>query len=59
LTPRGQTSFFSSSSIHPPSSDNQEYNFQIHIWNGLDCGSLARALALAKGNELEILLSKA
>lgn len=55
LTPRGQKSFFSGSSASP----TQEFSHKIHIWNGHECGSLARALALTKGNELELFLSKA
>ena len=43
----------------PQSGERPEYTYQIHIWNGKDCGSLARALALTKGNELDTLLGKA
>jgi len=39
--------------------DQQEYSYNIHIWNGMECGSLARALALTKSNELDALLLKA
>ena len=59
LTPRGKQSSLSQSAPQDATTASAEFDYKLFLWNGNDCGAIARAFALSRGNELDHLLAKA
>lgn len=59
LTPRGTSCSFGTLSLEPfIHNTNDEYTHDLYVWNGKNSSSLAKAVALAKGFEIERILMK-
>lgn len=59
LTPRGTSCSFGTLSLEPfIHNTTEEYTHDLYVWNGKNSSSLAKAVALAKGFEIERVLTQ-